>query len=106
MVTFPMRSQQTSTGVGDAQLGSAHHPPELHIRKHLAYLVFLWLCYSWQKVLHQQWFVAYCKTIRNSEISGIPDISEIAKELKCDDKKALEYLKKLKEDKRYLLDVY
>ena len=30
----------------------------------------------------------------------------IAKELKCDDKKALEYLKMLKKEKRYLLDVY
>ena len=29
-----------------------------------------------------------------------------AKELKCDDKKALEYLKMLKKEKRYLLDVY
>ena len=33
-------------------------------------------------------------------------INIIAKELKCDDKKALEYLKMLKKDKRYLLDVY
>ena len=30
----------------------------------------------------------------------------IGKELKCDDKKAFEYLKILKKDKRYLLDVY
>ena len=33
-------------------------------------------------------------------------INIIAKELKCDDKKALEYLKMLKKEKRYLLDVY
>ena len=33
-------------------------------------------------------------------------IKTIEKELKCDDKKAFEYLKKLKKDKRYLLDVY
>ena len=33
-------------------------------------------------------------------------IKLIAKELKCDDKKALEYLKMLKKEKRYLLDVY
>ena len=33
-------------------------------------------------------------------------INLIAKELKCDDKKALEYLKMLKKEKRYLLDVY
>ena len=33
-------------------------------------------------------------------------IKTIEKELKCDDKKALEYLKMLKKDKRYLLDVY
>ena len=30
----------------------------------------------------------------------------IEKELKCNDQKALEYLKILKKDKRYLLDVY
>ena len=28
------------------------------------------------------------------------------KELKCDDEKAFEYLKMLKKEKRYLLDVY
>ena len=33
-------------------------------------------------------------------------IKMIEKELKCNDKKALEYLKILKKDKRYLLDVY
>ena len=33
-------------------------------------------------------------------------INIIAQELKCDDKKALEYLKMLKKEKRYLLDVY
>ena len=33
-------------------------------------------------------------------------INLIAKELKCDNKKALEYLKMLKKEKRYLLDVY
>ena len=33
-------------------------------------------------------------------------IKTIEKELKCDDKKALEYLKMLKKEKRYLLDVY
>ena len=33
-------------------------------------------------------------------------INIIAKELKCDDKKALEYLKMLKKEKRYLLYVY
>ena len=33
-------------------------------------------------------------------------IKLIAKELKCDHKKALEYLKMLKKEKRYLLDVY
>jgi len=33
-------------------------------------------------------------------------INLIAKELKCEDKKALEYLKMLKKEKRYLLDVY
>ena len=33
-------------------------------------------------------------------------IKTIQKELKCDDKKAFEYLKILKKDKRYLLDVY
>ena len=33
-------------------------------------------------------------------------INIIAKELKCDDQKALEYLKMLKKEKRYLLDVY
>ena len=33
-------------------------------------------------------------------------INIIAKELKCDDKKAFEYLKMLKKEKRYLLDVY
>ncbi len=33
-------------------------------------------------------------------------INLIAKELKCDNKKALEYLKTLKKEKRYLLDVY
>ena len=33
-------------------------------------------------------------------------INIIAKELKCDDKKAMEYLKMLKKEKRYLLDVY
>ena len=33
-------------------------------------------------------------------------INIIVKELKCDEKKALEYLKMLKKEKRYLLDVY
>ena len=33
-------------------------------------------------------------------------IKMIEKELRCNDKKALEYLKILKKDKRYLLDVY
>ena len=33
-------------------------------------------------------------------------IKLIEKELKCDDKKALEYLKMLKKEKRFLLDVY
>ena len=33
-------------------------------------------------------------------------IKLISKELKCDDKKALEYLKMLKKEKRYLIDVY
>ena len=33
-------------------------------------------------------------------------IKLISKELKCDDEKALEYLKMLKKEKRYLLDVY
>ena len=33
-------------------------------------------------------------------------INLIAKELKCDDEKAFEYLKMLKKEKRYLLDVY
>ena len=33
-------------------------------------------------------------------------IKLISKELKSDDEKALEYLKMLKKEKRYLLDVY
>ena len=33
-------------------------------------------------------------------------IKLISKELKCNDKKALDYLKTLKKEKRYLLDVY
>ena len=33
-------------------------------------------------------------------------IKLISKELKCDDEKGFEYLKMLKKEKRYLLDVY
>ena len=34
--------------------------PLRHVRKHVACLVFLRLCHSWQKELHQTWFVEYC----------------------------------------------